>query len=91
MRLARLAAAGLGFGMLAGFCAALLRVRPPALPVEPAAAPATGVPATDATDVPETASTGSGVSADQPDETAEDRSVDVRAFEADSDVPGRVI
>jgi hypothetical protein len=88
MRLARLAAAGLGFGMLAGFCAALLRVRPPALPVEPAAAPATGVPATDA---PETASAGSGVSADQPDETAEDRSVDVRAFEADSDVPGRVI
>jgi hypothetical protein len=48
MRLARLAVAGLGFGMLVGFGAALLRPRPRTAPVEPRATAPTGIPTTQA-------------------------------------------
>jgi hypothetical protein len=48
MRLARLAVAGLGLGMLAGFAVALLRPRPRLLPADPDGSPATGIPTSQA-------------------------------------------
>lgn len=78
MRLARPAAAGLGIGVLAGFCAALVKPRPPALPAEPSAHPATGVPTTGLPPSPELL-------------TGAPRTLDATRLEARYDTPGRVV